>query len=63
MFDWENAIALHAMQWNQASCLGEVEVSGFSRVAARQARGVYSRIMTGMPILNGTLFSEVRTLV
>ena len=36
---------------------------GFSRVAARQARRVYSRIMTGMPILNGTLFSEVRTLV
>ena len=29
----------------------------------RQARGVYSRVMTGMPILNGSLFSEVRTLV
>ena len=27
MFDWENAIALHAMQGNQASSLGEVEVS------------------------------------
>ena len=35
----------------------------FSRVAAWQARGVYSRVMTGMPILNGTLFREVRTLV
>ena len=29
----------------------------------RQARGVYSRDTTGMPILNGSLFSEVRTLV
>ena len=27
VFDWENAIALHAMQGNRASCLGEVEVS------------------------------------
>ena len=34
---------------------------GFSRV--RQARGVYSRVVTGMPIINGSLFSEVRTLV
>ena len=29
----------------------------------RQARLVYSRVTTGMPILNGSLFSEVRTLV
>ena len=29
----------------------------------RQAPGVYSRVRTGMPILNGSLFSEVRTLV
>ena len=29
----------------------------------RQARGVYSRVAPGMPILNGSLFSEVRTLV
>ena len=29
----------------------------------RQARGVYSRVTTGMPILNWNLFSEVRTLV
>ena len=27
MFDWENAIALHAMQWNRASSRGEGEVS------------------------------------
>ena len=29
----------------------------------RQAPGVYSRVTTGMPILNGCLFSEVRTPV
>ena len=29
----------------------------------RQARGVYSRVKTGMPILNGSFFIEVRTLV
>ena len=29
----------------------------------RQAPRVYSRVTTGMPILNGSLFSEVRTLV
>ena len=28
----------------------------------RQARGVYSRVTTGMPILNWSLFTEVRTL-
>ena len=28
-----------------------------------QARWVYSRVTTGMPILNGSLFSEVKTLV
>ena len=32
-------------------------------VELRQAPGVYSRVTTGMPILNGSLFSEVRTLV
>ena len=29
----------------------------------RLARVLYSRVTTGMPILNGSLFSEVRTLV
>ena len=61
MFVWENAIALHAMQgigpisWRGGSLMGFLEL--------RQARGVYSRVTTGMPILNGSLFSEVRTLV
>ena len=34
MFDWENAIALHAMQGNRASSRGEREVSWFSPFAA-----------------------------
>ena len=34
---------------------------GFSRVVA--SPGVYSRVTTVMPILNGSLFSEVRTPV
>ena len=63
MFDWENAIALHAMQWSRATSRGEGDVSWVSSSCAWQARGVYSRVMTGMPILNGSLFSEVRTLV
>ena len=29
----------------------------------RYSRAVYSRVKTGMPILNGSLFSAVRTLV
>ena len=61
MFDWENAIALHAMQGNRASSRGEGEVMGFLELW--QARGVCSRVTTGMSILNGSLFSEVRRLV
>ena len=62
MFGLENAIALHSMQGNRASshCKGEVS-SGFLELG--QAPGVYSRVTTGMPILNGSLFSEVRAPV
>ena len=62
MFDWEYGVALHAMQANRASSRGEGEVS-WVFLELRQARGVYSRVTTGMPILNGSLFSEVRTPV
>ena len=55
MFDWENAIALDTVQGNRASSRGEGKDSWVP--------GVYSRVMTGMPILYGSLFSEVRTLV
>ena len=41
--------------WRGGSLMGFLEL--------RQARGVYSRVTTGMPILNGSLFSEIRTLV
>ena len=34
MFDWEIAIALHAMPGNRASSRGEGKSQGFSRVAA-----------------------------
>ena len=34
VFDWENAIALHAMQGNRASSRGEGEVSWVSLLAA-----------------------------
>ena len=43
------------ISWRGGSLLGFLEF--------RQARGVYSRVTTGMPILNGSLFTEVRTLV
>ena len=62
MFDWEYTIVLHAMQGIRASSRGEgLSLVGFLEL--RQAPGVYSRVTTGMPILNGSLFSEVRTLV
>ena len=50
-----NAGELGLISWRGRSLIGFLEL--------RQARGVYSRVTTGMPILNGSLFSEVRTLV
>ena len=41
--------------WRGGSLMGFLELW--------QARRVYSRVKTGMPILNGSSFSEVRTLV
>ena len=62
VFDWENAIALDTMQGNRASSpKGGESFMGFLEL--RQEPGVYSRVTTGMPILNGSLFSEVSTLV
>ena len=43
------------ISWRAGRVMGFLEL--------RQAPGVYSRVTTGMPILNGSLFSEVRTLV
>ena len=61
MFDWENAIALHAMQGNRASSRGEGEVSWIISSCGRHVG--YNLELMGMPILNGSLFSEVRTVV
>ena len=41
--------------WRGGSLMGSLDLA--------QACGVYSRVTTGMPILNGSLFSEFRTLV
>ena len=43
------------ISWRRGRLMGFLELW--------QAPGVYSRVTTGMPILNGSLFSEVRTLV
>ena len=43
------------ISWRGGSLMGFLEL--------RQARVVYSRVTTEMPILNGSLFCEVRTLV
>ena len=61
MFDLENAFALHAMQGNRASSRGEGKSHGFSGVAAG-TWGIFSSY-DGDAILNGSLFSEVRTPV
>ena len=34
MFDWENAVPLHAMQGNRTSSVARGKTDGFSRVAA-----------------------------
>ena len=47
----------------ESGLISQVGESRKSFLELRQARGVYSRVTTGMSILNGSLFSEVRTLV
>ena len=61
VFDWENAIALHAMQGNRASSRGEGKSHGISRVGAG-TWGIFSSY-GGMSIRNWSMFSEVRTPV
>ena len=43
------------ISWRGGSLMGFLELW--------HALGLYSRVTTGMPILNGSLFSDVRTLV
>ena len=59
MFDLENAISLHAMQGNRASSRGEGEVSWVFSSCGRHL----GYILELRHILNGSLFSEIRTLV
>ena len=60
LFDWEQGIALHAMQWNWASSLSEGEVSWFF-LELRREPGVDSRVTAGVAINNFCFFSDVRT--
>ena len=50
-----NAGESELVSWQGGSLMGFLEL--------RQGTGVYSRVTTGTPILNGSLFSEVRTPV
>ena len=50
-----NAGESELISWKGGILMGFLEL--------RQGPGVYSGVTTGMPILNGSLFSEVRTLV
>ena len=59
LFDWEQGIALHAVQGNRASSFSERESDGFSRVAAG-TWGMFSSY-GGVVINNFCLFSDVRT--
>ena len=52
MFDWENAIALHAMQGNQASSRGEGEVSRVFSSCARHL-GYILELRRGCPFQTG----------
>ena len=61
MFDWKNAIALHAMQGNRASIVVRGKSHGFSRVSAG-TWGIFPSYLRDAHF-NGSLFSEVRTLV
>ena len=50
-----NAGESDLISWQGGSFMGFLEL--------RQGPGLYSGVTTGMPILNGTLFSEVSTPV
>ena len=60
LFDWENAIALHAMPGNRASSRGEGDVSWVFSSCGRNLG--LSRVTVGMSIRNSSLFIEVRNL-
>ena len=61
MFDWENAIALHAMQAIGPHLLARAKSHGFSRIAAG-TWGIFSSY-DGDAHSKREFVSEVRTLV
>ena len=60
MFDWERQFLCMQCSGIGPHLVARGKSHGFSRVAAG-TWGI-SRVTRGMPILNGSLFSEVRTL-
>ena len=52
MFDWENAVALHAMQGNCASCRGEGEVSWVFSSCGKHV-GYILELQRGCPFSTG----------
>ena len=61
LFDWEQGIALHAVQGNRASSFSERKVMFFREL--QQKAGVCSRVTARVDIKNFSLFSDVRTPV
>ena len=55
MFDWQNAIALHAMQRNRSSSRGEVEVSWVFTSCGRHM-GYILEVRRGCPFYAGVCF-------
>ena len=62
VFDWEFAIALHAMQGNRASSPSEVDVSWDFSSCGRNL-GYIIELKRGWPLETPLFFSEVRTPV
>ena len=52
VFDWENAIVLHAVQWNRASSRGEGEVSWVFSSCGRNL-GYILELRRGRPFATG----------
>ena len=57
MFDWENAIALHAMQGNRASSRGEGEVSWVFSSCGRHV-GYILELRRGCPFSTGVCLEK-----
>ena len=63
LLDSEQEIALHAIQWNQASLIAQQAGSLMVFLELRWEPGVCSRVKAGVAIKNICLFSDIRTPV